>query len=107
MKLSAAEQAALEAARVRDAALLLDTAQRKRHGIVHTPPELARFCARAVDELLIGELGVARGLADEAVHVIDPACGPGAFLAAALQVAQAHGRLQARISGFDRDAAAL
>lgn len=59
----------------------VDEAQRKRHGVVHTPPRLASFVARMVDDAL-RELGRA-GLADPDVAIVDPASGPGVFLAAA------------------------
>jgi SAM-dependent methyltransferase len=38
-----------------------------------------------VDRVLRDELGVADGLADESVYVLDPACGTGAYLAAVLE----------------------
>ena len=70
-----------QAAIARDAAI--EPERRKRQGVVHTPPALARFVARSVDAAL-RELGRA-GLADPDVAVLDPACGPGVFLAAALR----------------------
>ncbi|MGF1465515.1 MAG: type ISP restriction/modification enzyme [Sandaracinaceae bacterium] len=60
--------------------------ERRRRGIVHTPPELARFCARVTDAAL-RRLGRPGGLSDPDVVLLDPASGPGAFLAAALRVA--------------------
>ncbi len=107
MHLSALEMLVLDAARQRDASLAADRGHRLRHGIVHTPPELARFVVRAVDELLRDELGLAQGLADASVDVIDPACGPGAFLAPVIDVWAADGNGRARIIGLDRDEAAL
>src|SRR4051812_10612479 len=101
LELTPAERAARDAAAERDAGLT--AMQRKRSGIVHTPPELARFIARAADALVQRELGLARGLADERIAVIDPACGPGAFLAAAAAVTKG----RAAMHGFDRDAAAI
>lgn len=101
MQLTPAEQAARDAAAERDAGL--SRVQRKRAGVVHTPPELARFVARAADVLLRRELGLARGLADEQLLAFDPACGPGAFLAAALAVTEGRGAMR----GVDRDAQAI
>lgn len=91
--------------------------QRKRHGVVHTPPRLAAFVARSVDAAL-RELG-RTGLRDPDVSVIDPACGPGVFLAAALSgtaapPSSASGQLALPLAsgprvalGFDLDPAAL
>lgn len=47
---------------------------------MHTPAALASFVARSVDAAL-RELG--RSLAHPDVAIVDPACGPGVFLAAA------------------------
>lgn len=81
----------------------LDVAERKRHGVVHTPPAIARFVARSVDAAL-RELGRA-GLSDPDVALVDPACGPGVFLAASMSVAAA-GRPRVAL-GLDRDAHAI
>ncbi len=103
------EQAAAQAAARRDAQI--DAGERKRHGVVHTPPVLARFVAKSVDAAL-RELGRS-GLSDPDVAVVDPACGPGAFLAAGLATslatsvaAEAPGRPRVAL-GLDRDAGAL
>lgn len=103
---SKVERAAAEAARRRDAALAGRPAQRRRRGIVHTPPELARFVAVVVDRALDG-LGVAGGLADPALSIVDPACGPGAFLAACLAVAGGRGSSPRLLCGVDVDPAAV
>jgi hypothetical protein len=81
----------------------LDDAERRRFGVVHTPPPLARFVARSVDEAL-RTFGRA-GLADPDVALVDPACGPSAFLAACLASASS-GRPRVAL-GLDRDAAAI
>lgn len=101
MQLTPAELAARDAAAERDAGL--SRAQRKRAGIVHTPPELARFVARAADLLVRRELSLEYGLADDQLLSIDPACGPGAFLAAAAAVTEGRGAMR----GIDRDADAI
>lgn len=101
MELTVAEARALTAARTRDAGLT--AAARKRDGVVHTPPELARFIARAVDTLLQRELGIAAGLADRSVSVIDPACGPGTFFAAVQAVAGHRAQRPRALLGLDRD----
>ena len=89
----------------RDAGLSRE--RRRREGIVHTAPELARFAARAADDLLRSELGEPAGLASERVSLVDPACGPGAFLAAALSVAKGRGSAPRAVLALDRDPVAL
>ena len=105
MPLTSLEARVLAAGQGRDAEL--QGPRRKAEGIVHTPPELARFIARAADELAMRELAAPAGLADPSVALIDPACGPGAFFAAARAVAQAPNSAPAAVLGVDRDAAAL
>ena len=105
MELTAVERAAQAAAVARDAGLSRE--RRRREGIVHTAPELARFAARAADDLLRVELGEPAGLASERVSLVDPACGPGAFLAAALSVAKGRGSAPRAVLALDRDPVAL
>ena len=57
-----------------------DPVLRKELGVWYTPPELVRYMVATVDRALQTELGIARGLADERVVVLDPCCGTGAFL---------------------------
>ncbi len=71
MSEKAAPMEALTAAAERREERLDPTAKRRR-GVVHTPPAIARFVARAV----AGAPGV----------VVDPACGPGVFLAACMEL---------------------
>ncbi|MFW6051558.1 MAG: type ISP restriction/modification enzyme [Myxococcota bacterium] len=97
------ELAVAEEAAARDARLRSRPADRR--GVVHTPPELARYGAVVLDRTLRERLGRVHGLADPAVALVDPACGPGAFLAAALAVARGPG--PAVWLGIDRDHAAL
>jgi len=94
-------EAVVAAAHARDAQL--SKAERRRRGVVHTPPAVARFVAREVDSALRG-LGL-RGLGDERVALIDPACGPGIFLAACL--AEAGEGAPGAALGLDVDARAL
>ena len=56
-----------------------DPALRKQLGVWYTPPEVVRYQVRKTDALL-REIGCTRGLADESVVVLDPACGTGAYL---------------------------
>ena len=57
-----------------------DPELRKQLGVWYTPPEIVRYQVHRVDQLLRNELGCARGLADDAVVVLDPCCGTGAYL---------------------------
>lgn len=84
----------------------LDRSLARRRGVVHTPIEIARAVLRMTDEILMRELGCARGIASDDVVIVDPATGPGIFLAAALEQAGARGAPRACI-GLDVDAAAL
>jgi predicted helicase len=104
--LTRAELAAGAAAAERESELSRDGV--RQGGIVHTPPELARFIVRAADALLRAELGLEDGLRDARLALVDPACGPGAFFAAlsALpSVSRPHEATQ--VHGYDRDGRAL
>ena len=61
-----------------------DPELRKELGVWYTPPEIVHYQVRRVDQLLRSELNVRRGLADENVVILDPACGTGAYLIEAL-----------------------
>lgn len=91
------ERALEEAAAARVARL--DPSVRSERGVVHTPWRLARFMAAQVD-VALKQAGAARGLADD-VLVLDPATGPGVFLAAAKDAGAG------RALGLDLDADAL
>jgi len=102
-----AERAVRVTSEVRDRALSLTPETKRARGVVHTPGRLARFVARRADELLRAELGIARGLADPRVTIVDPACGTGAFLAAALSVVEGRKGAPAALVGFDVDEEAV
>ncbi len=53
---------------------------RKELGVWYTPPEIVPYMVGRVDQLLRSELGVADGLADDQVTVLDPAAGTGSYL---------------------------
>src|SRR5690606_39089273 len=74
-----------------------DPKLRKDLGVWYTPPELVRYMVARVDAVLRDELGVADGLADPSVVVLDPACGTGAFLVAVLR--RIRGTLEAQGAG--------
>ncbi|MCY3922330.1 MAG: N-6 DNA methylase, partial [Chloroflexi bacterium] len=58
---------------------------RKQLGVWYTPREIVRYMVARVDRALRDDLGIARGLADERVYVLDPCCGTGAFLVETLR----------------------
>jgi hypothetical protein len=57
---------------------------RKQLGVWYTPPEIVQYMVARVDTVLREELGVADGLADKNVYVLDPCCGTGSYLVEAL-----------------------
>jgi len=62
-----------------------DQALRKDLGVWYTPEEVVSYQVERVDAALRSELGVADGLADPKVVVLDPCCGTGAYLRAVLR----------------------
>ena len=58
---------------------------RKELGVWYTPPEIVTYMVERVDRALRTELGLADGLADPNVWVLDPCCGTGSFVVAALE----------------------
>jgi len=107
MTLHPIEQLAARLAAERDAALADAAVQRRAAGIVHTPALLARAVVRVGDELVREQLGLEHGLVDPSLLLIDPACGPGAFLAAALALAEERPGARLHAVGYDIDPAAL
>ena len=53
---------------------------RKQFGVWYTPREIVRYMVERVDQVLRSELGLADGLADPSVWILDPCCGTGAYL---------------------------
>ncbi len=53
---------------------------RKQLGVWYTPLSIVRYMVARVDAVLKTEMGIAKGLADPSVVVLDPCCGTGAFL---------------------------
>jgi hypothetical protein len=53
---------------------------RKELGVWYTPPEIVKYMVARTDAALRTELGIADGLADKRVYVLDPCCGTGAYL---------------------------
>ena len=62
-----------------------DPELRKELGVWYTPPEIVQYQVARVDTVLREELGLADGLADPNVVVLDPCCGTGAYLVEVLQ----------------------
>jgi predicted helicase len=54
-------------------------------GAWDTPLEIVRYMVARVDTVLRTELGVADGLADKNVYVLDPCCGTGAYIVEVLR----------------------
>lgn len=62
-----------------------DPELRQELGVWYTPPEVVRYMVARVDAVLREELGIADGLADPNVYVLDPCCGTGAYLVEVLR----------------------
>lgn len=62
-----------------------DPVLRKQFGVWYTPTEIVDYMVARVDHALKDELGIADGLADERVVVLDPCCGTGGFVNAVLR----------------------
>jgi hypothetical protein len=57
-----------------------DPELRRQLGVWYTPREIVWYQVARVDQALRDELGIADGLADPQVYVLDPCCGTGAYL---------------------------
>ncbi len=62
-----------------------DPELRKQLGVWYTPVEIVQYQVERVDRVLRDDLGLVDGLADPNVFVLDPCCGTGAYLVAALK----------------------
>ncbi len=62
-----------------------DPQLRRELGVWYTPPEIVQYQVERVDTVLRDELGLADGLADPNVVVLDPCCGTGAYLVEVLK----------------------
>ena len=62
-----------------------DPELRKQLGVWYTPREVVQYMVARVDRALRDDLGIAQGLADQRVFVLDPCCGTGAFLVETLR----------------------
>ena len=75
-----------------------DPELRKELGVWYTPPEIVQYMVERVDRVLREELGIADGLADPNVYVLDPCCGTGTYLVEVL------GRIQRTLQEKGADA---
>jgi predicted helicase len=57
---------------------------RRRHGVFFTPKPIVDYIVAETDRLLRECCGMPDGIADENITIIDPACGTGIFLLAAI-----------------------
>ncbi len=69
-----------------------DPELRKQFGVWYTPPEIVKYMVARVDRALQENYGIADGLADPRVVVLDPCCGTGAYLVETLRLI--YGRLK-------------
>ena len=72
----------------------------KRLGIVYTPVEIVDFMVRSAEAICRKEFG--RSISDENVHVLDPFCGTGTFLARLLEMKNDNGQYIIRDDDIDR-----
>ena len=72
----------------------------KRLGIVYTPVEIVDFMVRSAEAICQKEFG--RSISDENVHVLDPFCGTGTFLARLLEMKNENGEYIIRDEDIDR-----
>lgn len=102
------------------AELLLSTVSsnsRRSTGTYYTPPEIARYLLVRTAQLLRDRLGLEAGLMDRGLPgcILEPACGSGVFLAAAIKLCRAEPgwnelsarALMQRIIGIDISPVAL
>lgn len=66
-----------------------DPELRTQLGVWYTPPEVVDYMVARVDAALREELGIADGLADPRVTVLDPCCGTGAYLVSIMRLVYA------------------
>ena len=62
-----------------------DPELRKDLGVWYTPIEVVKYMVSRIDTELRNALGVADGLADPRVYILDPCCGTGAYLVEVLR----------------------
>lgn len=69
-----------------------DPKEREARGVYYTPKPVVDYIVKSVDWLLRNKFNKTKGLADESVHLLDPATGTGTFLMSAIQ--EIHGNIK-------------
>ncbi len=64
-----------------------DPETREQRGVYYTPQPVVRYIVRVVNDLLKTRFGMADGIADSQVTLLDPAAGTLTFIAEAIQLA--------------------
>jgi predicted helicase len=83
-----------------------DPKLRKSRGVYYTPEPVVSYIVRSVDHILKEKFDKPLGLADPTVLVLDPACGTGTFLHAAISLIHERVRAQGQYgtwSSYVRD----
>src|SRR3990167_1060731 len=62
-----------------------DPKEKKNRGVFYTPKPVVDYIIRSVDWILRNKFNKEKGLADQSVHILDPATGTGTFLMSAIQ----------------------
>ena len=62
-----------------------DPREREARGVYYTPKPVVDYIVKSVDFILRNKFAKPKGLADESVHLLDPATGTGTFLMSAIQ----------------------
>ncbi len=62
-----------------------DPREREARGVYYTPKPVVDYIVKSVDFILRDKFSKPKGLADESVHLLDPATGTGTFLMSAIQ----------------------
>ena len=62
-----------------------DEKLRQQFGVWYTPPEVVDYMVERIDQTLRADFGIASGLADERVFVLDPCVGTGSYLLSVLR----------------------
>ena len=76
-----------------------DPREREARGVYYTPKPVVDYIVKSVDFILRDKFAKTKGLADESVHLLDPATGTGTFLMSAIQQIYADTRKQNEAHG--------
>jgi len=78
-----------------------DPKLREVRGVYYTPEPVVSYIVRSIDLILKREFGYALGLADPKVMILDPACGTGTFLYAAIRLIHETVRREGRLGTWN------